>query len=145
MTDDDGVLVTAAAAVGRLRPAHGELWLFADGLLYRSLGLRRTLEQLRREPGRRAPPQTVDPADRPRRHMPAAERAEIVGAAPANRWLARGEVRSARLRRRVAVARLWLDLAGGERLVVSWPRREQATRAVETHLRGWLGEDLDAR
>lgn len=145
MTDDNGLLVTAAAVVGRLRPVHGELWLFADGLLYRSLGLRRTLGQLRREPGRRAPPQTVDPADRPRRPMAAAERDEIVAAAAVNRWIARGEVRSARLRRRVAVARLWLDLAGGDRLVLSWPRREQATPAVETHLRGWLGEDLDAR
>lgn len=145
MTDDDGVLVTAAAVVGRLRPIHGELWLFADGLLYRSLGLRRTLGQLRREPGRRAPPQTVDPADRPRRHMPAAERDEIVAAAGANRWIARGEVRSARLRRRVAIARLWLELADGERLMLSWPRREQATSAVEGHLRGWLGENLDAR
>lgn len=144
MADDDGMLVTAAATVGRLRPVHGELWLFDEGLLYRTVGVRRTLAQLRAERGRRAPPQTVDPADRPRRRLTAADRDEIVAAAPANRWVARGEVRSARLRRRVTVTRLGLDLVGGERVLLSWPRREQATPAVEAHLRGWLGDDLDA-
>lgn len=142
--NDDGMLVTAAATLGRLRPVHGELWLFDDGLLYRTVGVRRTLAQLRAERGRRAPPQTVDPTDRPRRRLTAAEREEIVAAAPANRWIARGEVRSAWLRRRVTVTRLGLDLAGGERLLLSWPRREQATPAVEAHLRDWLGDGLDA-
>lgn len=144
MTGDEGVLVTAAAVVGH-RPVHGELWLFDDGLLYRRLGVRRTLGQLRTERGRRAPPQTVDPAERPRQRITAAERDEIAAADAANRWVARGEVRSARLRRRLTVTRLWLDLAGGGRLVLAWPRREQATPAVEAHLRGWLGADLDAR
>lgn len=144
MTDHEGVLVTAAATVGWLRPVHGELWLFDDGVLYRGLGLRRTLAQLRKEPGRRAPPQTVDPHNRPHRRFTADELDRWVADAGPNRWVAREAVRSARLRRRLAVTRLRLDLADGRRVVLSWPRREQATPAVQAHLRGWLGEHLDA-
>lgn len=144
MTDHEGVLVTAAATVGWLRPIHGELWLFDDGLLYRRLGFRRTLAQLRKEAGRRAPPQTVDPANRPHRRFTAGELNRWIAAAEENRWVARDELRSARLRRRLAVTRLRLDLADGRRLVLSWPRREQATPAVQAHLEGWLGGSFDA-
>lgn len=144
MTDREGVLVTAAATVGWLRPTHGELWLFDDGVLYRRLGLRRTLAQLRKESGRRAPPQTVDPADRPHRRFPAGEPERLVAAAGQSRWVARDQLRSARLRRRLAVTRLRLDLVDGGRLVLSWPRRDQATPAVQAHLEGWLGGSFDA-
>lgn len=144
MTDHEGVLVTAAATVGRLRPLHGELWLFDDGVLYRRLGLGRTLAQLRKEPGRRAPPQTVDPADRPHRRFTADELDRLVAAAEQNRWVARDQLRSARLRRRLAVTRLRLDLADGRRLLLSWPRRDQATPTVQARLEGWLGANFDA-
>lgn len=144
MDHAEGVLVTAAATAGRLRAVHGELWLFEHGLFYRRLGLRRTARQLRREPGRRAPAQTVDPADRPRDRFAPADLDRAAAASPANRWIPRDALRAARLRRRPTVTRLRLELAGGERVALSWPRREQATPAVEERLRAWLGERLDA-
>lgn len=137
-------MVTAAATMGRLQPVHGQMWLFDGGLLYRRLGLRRTVSQLRREPGRRAPPRTVDPGDRPRQSFTSAELDRIAAEASANRWIGRDALRAARLRRRPTVARLRLELVDGERLVLAWPRREQATPAVEERLRSWLGGDLDA-
>jgi hypothetical protein len=144
MSRAEGVLVTAAATVGRFRPVHGELWLLEHGLLYRRLGLRRTARQLRKERGRRAPPRTVDPADRPRERFDPAD-LDRAAAVPGGCWIPREQMRAARLRRRPTVARLCLELAGGERVVLSWPRHEQATPAVEQQVRGWLGEDLDAR
>lgn len=142
MTEREGVLVTAAATVG-LRPLHGELWLFGDGVLYRRLGLRRTLAQLRKESGRRAPPQTVDPDDRPHRRFTPDELDGLV-AAEENRWVARDQLRAARLRRRLTVTRLRLDLADDRCIVLSWPRRDQATPAVQAHLADWLGGSLEA-
>lgn len=144
MSDREGVLVTAAARLGR-RPAHGELWLLDDGLLYRALDWRRTVAQLRAEPGRRAPAQTVDPADRPRQRFAGADVDRIATEAPANRWVARPEVAAARLRRRPATARLHLELVDGQRVALTWPRREQATPAVEERLTEWLGDRLDVR
>lgn len=145
MTHIDGVLVTAAARLGRLRPNHGELWLLDHGVLYRALGLRRTAAQLRKEPGARVPAATVDPAQRPRGRFAAVELERIAAASGANRWIPHDALVSARLRRRLSVSKLWLELHDGDEVVLSWPRRERATPMVVEQLGEWLGERLDAR
>lgn len=136
-----GVLVTAAASRG-WSPRHGELWLLDAGMLYRSLGWRETLAQVRAGRGQRLPAQTVQPSARPTRRFHDTEPHEIAWAHPANLWVPKDQLAAASLRRRVATARVELTLHDGTVARLTWPRREQATPAVDAQLRRWLGERL---
>lgn len=126
------VLASAACTSGWLDWIHGELWVCSDGLLRRSLGLRKTIEH-----GSNA---TVNPGLRPKRRFTAAERYVIGNEREMNRWIAWDWIDTAEVRRGTLTDSFHYRLKVGSRGKLLWPRADGAVSLIEGTARSHLGD-----
>lgn len=126
------VLASAASTSGWLDWIHGELWVCSDGLLRRSLGLRKTIEH-----GSNA---TVSPGLRPKRRFTAAERYVIGNERETNRWIAWDWIDTAEVRRGPLTESLHYRLKNGSRGKLLWPRADGAVSLIAGAARAHLGD-----
>lgn len=126
------VLVSAGCTTGWMDWIHGELWVCADGLVRRSVGVRKTIEH---GSGR-----TVEPGFRPKRVFTAAERYVIGNQGTTNRWIAWDWINSAETRRGIITDSLHYRLKNGSGGKLLWPRIDGGKTVIEAAARANLGE-----
>jgi hypothetical protein len=108
----DCILISASCTTSWLDWIHGELWLCANGLLRRSLGLKATIRHNNRR--------TVEAETRPRHEFNPGEIAEVLRAGRRNRWITWPEITHATLKRGVLDHSLHLERARGRREKLLW-------------------------
>jgi hypothetical protein len=126
------LLASAGCTTGWLDWIHGELWVCADGLLRRSLGLRKTFEH--------GSGPTVNPGLRQKRPFTAAERYLIGKGRETNRWIAWEWIASAQTRRGPITESFHYRLTNGSRGKLLWPRIDNAMGLIEAAARSSLGD-----
>jgi hypothetical protein len=125
-------LVSASCTSGRGDWIRGELWLFDDGILRRSLGLAVTLAACSQPPSRieTSASFTSQEIDR------------ITGANRRNVWVRRSQIIEASLSRGWCTSKLVLRLEDGSTRTFLYQRSAQAFGLLESRLHEWLGGDL---
>lgn len=126
------VLASAACTTGWLDWIHGELWLCADGLLRRSLGIGTTMAH--------GSVPTVDRQARPKRPFTAAERAAIGKARRTNRWIAWASIAAAETRRGPMTDSFHYRLKSGAGGKLLWLRADGAMSLIEAAAGSRLGD-----
>lgn len=136
-------LVSRSATTRRFQFRYGELWILPDALARLSMGWWMSWRQAQalRRSGRRptVPPIVGSPVGT---DPPTIER--LAKSRRDNRWIAREDMRSARLSRGAIMSVLTIGLAGGGTMRLLWLTVDPATEVVPRILAQWLGDEMKA-